>query len=503
MLKINRRALERLPPKERKETLALLEAFETELARNPLHGYQPHPKQVAFHRASDPVKCFLGGNRSGKTTAGILDDLIQAIDEEFCPPHLRAFKRFEPPFYARIVTPDLVSTMEGVVFHKLREWTPRPQLVGDAWDKAYDKQRRRLSFKNGSWFDFMTFEQDLDKHGGAALHRVHYDEEVPRNIRQESMMRLIDYGGDEVFTMTPLHGMSWMFDEIYEPWERGILQDATVVVVDMDDNPYLDEKAKQRALAGLSREERAARKSGKFVHFAGLVYGEFDRHQHVVPSAEIPDNATIIGAIDPGTRHMAAVVWAFLTPDDDLTVFEELAMKEGTVADVCRAIRFVEAKRKMRPRVYIIDPAARNIMHQTGRSDQMEYVDHGIVTILGQNAVTAGINRIKERLQGQPGEEPRLHVQAHCTSLIEEFRRYRWASPPRRSEHEAKEVVVKKDDHLLDALRYLVMSRPHRPEPVTDTRHMDPMNRIAFLERNGRNRWGTRSRSHEYGAIFN
>ena len=31
---------------------------------------------------------------------------------------------------------------------------------------------------------------------------------------------------------------------------------------------------------------------------------------------------------------------------------------------------------------------------------------------------------------------------------------------------------------------------------------MDPMNRIAFLERNGRNRWGTRSRSHEYGAIF-
>jgi phage terminase large subunit-like protein len=498
--RIHREALEGLPAAERAQAAAALEALEEAVRRNPLVAYRPHRKQRTFHGARTPVKAFLGGNRSGKTTGGILDDLIQAVDGDVLPDELQAFKRWQPPFFARIVTPDFTSTMEGVVFAKLRDWTPKGQLLGSSWDKAYDKQQRILNFKNGSWFQFMTFEQDLDKFGGAALHRVHYDEEPPRLIRQECMFRLIDFDGDELFTMTPLHGMSWMFDEIYEPWERGDREGLTIVVVDMDDNPFLNQAAKARVLSGLSREERAARKSGRFVQFAGMVYGEFSRMSHVIPQSPVPGDALVLGSIDPGTRHMAAVVWAYLTAEDDLVVFEELALKEGTVAEVCRAIRMIEAQYQIRPGMYMIDPAARNIMHQTGRSDQMEYTDHGIVTILGQNAVTAGINRIKERLQGQPGQPPRLHVMANCTSLIEEFRRYHWAKQG-RSEHEAKEVVVKRDDHLLDALRYLVMSRPVRPDRLREERWMDPMNRAAFNERSGHRRRYP-PRSSEYGAIF-
>lgn len=501
MLTINRARIDALPERERKEVLKQLEALEREIARNPLIAYRPYPKQRAFHESVEPVKAFLGGNRSGKTTAGILDDLIQCVDADVVPDHLQRFKRWQPPFRARIVTPDFTSTMEGVVFEKLREWAPREQLAGNSWDKAYDKQMRMLVFKNGSWLQFMTFEQDLDKFGGAALHRVHYDEEPPRQIRQECRFRLIDYDGDELFTMTPLHGMSWMYDEIYVPWERGELKNATVVIVDMDDNPYLNEQAKARVLAGLSREERAARKSGRFVQFSGMVYPEFQRHIHVVPSAKIPDNVLLLGSIDPGTRHMAAVVWAYLTSDDDLVVFDELALQESTVAQVALAIRMMEDRRRVKLRTYTIDPSARNVAHQTGRSDQMEYSDHGIVTILGQNDVPAGINRVKERLQGQPGEGPRLHVQAHCTNLIEEFRRYHWVRQG-RSEHEAKEQVVKRDDHLLDALRYMCMARPRRPSAPGEERYMDPMNRVAFLERTRGSNWNRRPRSHEYGAIF-
>jgi hypothetical protein len=228
-----------------------------------------------------------------------------------------------------------------------------------------------------------------------------------------------------------------------------------------------------------------------------MVYPEFSRHLHVVPTHQIPDNVLLLGSIDPGTRHMAAVLWAYLSAGDDLVVFDELAMREATVAEVCRSMLRVEAHWKVKLRTYMIDPAARNMMHQTGRSDQMEYTDHGVVTILGQNDVPAGINRLKERLQAQP---PRLHVMAHCENLIDEFRRYHWTKQG-RSEHEAKEMVVKKDDHLLDALRYMVMSRPTRPDPLAEERWMDPMNRAAFRERKGSN-WNRRPRSHEYGGIF-
>lgn len=476
MLRIDRKAIEGLPQEARAKAAELLQAYEQKLKANPLLGYEPHPKQIDFHTSQNSLKCFFGGNRSGKTTAGILDDLIQAVDRDILPEHLAQYKRWEPPFHCRIIVPDFTSTMEGVIFQKLREWTPRSQLVGDGFDKAYEKTLRKLSFKNGSTFDFLTFEQDLDKFGGAAKHRIHYDEAPPRDIRRESMMRLIDFGGDELLTMTPLQGLSWTFDEIWEPWTKHLLIDSTVVLVDMDDNPHLDSKTKERALAGLSSEERQARKSGRFVHFAGMVYEEFSPRLHVIPERHhgVPAGARVYVGIDPGMRHMAAVIWAYLTPEDTMVVFDELALQGHTVKGVCDAIKLVnqkhgDGKLPLLPNWYVIDPSARNIMHQTGRSDQMEFTDNGIITILGQNAVTAGINRVKERLQTN-----RLLITANCQVLIDEFRKYRWSTPSRALD-DPKEKPVKTDDHLLDALRYLVASRPITPILSDSEDEMTPM----------------------------
>lgn len=467
MLKIDPAALAALPKEEQDQARTLLEELEKELRANPMLGFEPHPKQVDFLASDEPLKAFLGGNRSGKTTAGILDDLIQAVDRDSLPPHLLPYKKWDPPFHCRILAPKLTGTIEAVIFEKLREWAPKSQLVGNTFEKALDKQMRTLHFKNGSTFDFLSYEMDLDAFGGAAKHRIHYDEEPPRAIRNESMMRLIDYGGDELFTMTPLIGMSWMFDEIWEPHTKGTLEEATVVVVDMDDNPFLDEKTKARALKGLSSEERKARKSGRFVSFAGMVYPEYGA-RHVIPEKAIgeavPAGAKAYVGIDPGMRIMAAVIWTYLTPEDTLVVFDELALQGHNVEQVCDAIKLVnlkhakhvgEQKIPLTPQWYVIDPAARNVNHQTGRSDQQEYTTHGIVSIAGQNSVTAGINRVKERL-----ENNRILITANCVETIREFRRYRWKAPT-RGENDPKEQPVKTDDHLLDALRYVVMSCPY------------------------------------------
>jgi phage terminase large subunit-like protein len=488
MLKIDPVALAALPNTERLQAQELLGAYEAELRANPLLGFEPHPKQDVFLSSREPVKAFLGGNRSGKTTAGILDDLIQAVDRDCLPDHLLSYKRWEPPFHCRIITPDFTSTMEGVIFEKLRAWAPKGQLVGKSFDRAYDKTLRKLSFRNGSTFDFLTFEQDLDKFGGAAKHRIHYDEEPPHAIRKESMMRLIDYGGDELFTMTPLIGMSWMYDEIWEPYTKGRLTETTVVVVDMDDNPYLDTRTKERALAGLSTEERKARKSGRFVHFAGMIYDEFVAHKHVIPQRaigeQVPSDTKVYVGIDPGMRIMAAVLWTYLTPQDQLVCFDELALAGHTVQQVCEAIKLTnmkhtrhlnEQKLPLIPQWYVIDPAARNVNHQTGRSDQMEYTTHGIVTIAGQNSVTAGINRVKERL-----ENDRLLITANCTELLSEIRRYRWKTPT-RGENDPKEQPVKTDDHLLDALRYIVMSCPYTEAQDREKEILSPLQEAAKL----------------------
>ena len=488
MLRIDRGALDRLPKDEQEKARLVLEQYEASLRNNPMLGYQPHPKQVVFHESREALKAFLGGNRSGKTTAGILDDLIQCVDRDCLPEHLEVYKKWEPPFHCRIIVPDFTSTMEGVIFQKLREWCPKAQLTGGRFDKAYEKSIRKLTFKNGSTIDFLTFEQDLDKFGGAAKHRIHYDEEPPRDIRRESMMRLIDYGGDELFTMTPLHGMSWMFDEIWEPYLKNQLADSTIVTVDMDDNPYLDEKTKARALAGLSKEEREARKSGRFVSFAGMIYSEFSRNFHVIPEVEmVPKDAAVYVGIDPGIRHMAAVVYTYLAPDGKMVVFDEIPLQGAIIREVCDEIKLRNKMWGQRaggppllPKWYVIDPAAKNVNHQTGRSDQMEYMDQGIVTILGQNSVTAGIDRVKARLQAND-----LLVTGNCQMLIDEFRKYRWAKAT-RSEDDPKEAPVKRDDHLLDALRYVVMSRPYGETVTEDEAQMSPHERRMREEITGK-----------------
>ena len=458
MYRINIDALKDLTPAQRREVEDELRILEEVRAANPLEAYVPHVKQVLFHNSTQDLKVFLGGNRSGKTTAGIVDDLIQALDERQVPDHLKGFKRWSPPFYCRIVTPDLGQTLDQVVLQKIREWCPPGALQGGSLDKAWDQGLRVLRFENGSWFQFMSNDQDLDKFGGAALHRVHYDEEPRQAIRKESLARLIDYGGDEVFTMTPLLGMSWMYDDVWTPHQQGRLTGATVVVVDMDDNPHLDQRTKERVLAEYSPEERAARKSGLFVHFAGLVYEEFSE-DHVRPAlSHVPDGVEVFGGIDPGIRHMAAVVLCYLDHEDNLVVFDELALQGHTISEVCKEIELTLSKWEVKPRWWVIYPASRNKNNQTGRSDQMEFADHGIFTSPGQNAVRPGINRVKERLRAQ-----KLHITSDCPELISEFKKYRW-STPKRSEDDAREKPVKRDDHLLDALRYVVMSRPLAPK---------------------------------------
>ena len=503
--KINEKALAALSPEAQAEARKLLLALEDRYRANPLERYYPHPKQDTFHRAHVALRGFFGGNRSGKTTAGILDDIIQAVDFDALPERLQPYRKWgDGPFYGRIIAPDFTSTMEGVIFQKLREWVPPDQLVGGSWSKGYDKQRRKLNFKNGSWFDFLTFEQDIDKFGGAALHRVHYDEEPPRDIRRESLMRLIDYGGEEIFTMTPLHGMSWMFDEIWLPWERGTLTDAFVQTVDMDDNPHLDQATKERVLAGLSREEREARKSGRFVHFGGMIYGEFDKYTHVTPF-DLPKPGVerarnpfrVYVGIDPGLRHMAAVVWVAHFPDDTMIAFEELALTDVTIAGVCKAIHLVNQGLEIQPFAYYIDPAARNRNNQTGRSDQMEFIQHGIITVPGQNSVTAGINAVKERLQSD-----RLLIASSCPTLIDEFPKYRW-KPAGRGQAEPKEEPVKADDHLLDALRYVCMSMPTAPTDFVAPLNESPIEKLLREDQEGVNfRKQRKNQSTEMGDIF-
>jgi phage terminase large subunit-like protein len=463
--------LARLSSRQRDAVYGALKEIAYKRRTNPLAFYSPHSKQEQFHSFRTKVKVFAGGNQSGKTTAGIADDLIQAIDAEVLPAHLRPYKKFRPPFNCRIMAPS-IQVVETVLFPKIQEMVPRMQLVGESWNSAYDKQLRILHFKNGSMFSFFTYEQDKSKLGGWTGHRIHYDEEPPEAFRGELQMRTMVKGGDEIFTMTPVEGLTWTYNEFGPLCEIAEIADGnyaaeeeiSVVVVRMEDNPALSDEQIDHALRGLSNEERQARQSGRFVAIHGRIYDDYDPTTHYVPERPLPENVNIVVGIDPGMRYACGVVWAYLTAGDTMVAFNEGYFQNMTIGQICERIHLANGEFEIQPIYYVIDPAARNRNNQTGRSDQMEFADHGIVAIAGQNAVRPGINRVKERFQTN-----RLFVTQNCAQLDHELRRYRWRKPPISGE-ENVEKPVKKDDHLLDALRYVVMSRPYLPEnPVEET----------------------------------
>ena len=443
------------------EAIALLEEMERVLASNPLQGYRPHPKQAEFHAAKTKIKAFFGGNRSGKTVACIVDSLIQCVDEECLPTRLKPYKKWDPPFHAWVAAPKF-EKHEDTILPMLRKFAPKTQLMDGKFDKAYQKQRRILEFANGSTMAFKTYDQDVDAFASAAIHRIHWDEEPDgehgRQIRQEARARLISTAGDEIFGMTPLLGLSWVYDEI---WERRFEDGVSVVTASMADNPWNPPDEIDAFSRGLSKEERAARVEGRFVHFGGTFFDEFrdDTHviDHILPQ-RIEGQDIVVG-IDPGLRR-SGIIWVAFDNDNAALVFDEFYPAESVVSDICEEIKRRNIQWNVDPN-YVIDPSARNRNAVNADAIEAAYAREGIYAGYGQNDRGAGILEMKRRLQ-----QGTLVFTRECPTAIWEMQRYR-RDPNSQDEFAA----IKENDHLVDALRYAVMQRAWvQPPPLQKKR---------------------------------
>lgn len=443
------------------EALELLDEMEKALQANPLQGYKPHPKQAEFHAAQTKIKAFFGGNRSGKTVACIVDTLIQCVDRDCLPERLKPFKKWEPPFHAWVAAPKF-EKHEDTILPMLRRFTPKTQLVGGAFDKSYQKQRRILEFANGSTMAFKTYDQDVDAFASAAIHRIHWDEEPDgehgRQIRQEARARLISTAGDEIFGMTPLLGLSWVYDEI---WEQRFTDGVFVVAASMMDNPWNPREEIEAFSRSLTKEERAARVEGRFVHFGGTFFDEFKDDVHVVPHVtheRIEDQDIVVG-IDPGLRR-SGIIWIAFDSDNAALVFDEFYPAESIVSEIAQEIKRRNIQWNCDPQ-YVIDPSARNRNAVNADAIEAAYAREGIYSQFGQNDRGAGILEMKRRLQ-----QGTMVFTRECPTAIWEMQRYR-RDPDNKDEFAA----IKENDHLVDAIRYAVMSRAWvQPPPLRKKR---------------------------------
>jgi hypothetical protein len=522
-MQISSEQLARLPPGRRQKAEALLAQLADLREENPLQfrhacatdcgvpGCRPFRQQAEFLASRDFRKAFFGGNGAGKTEIGVIDDLIQLCDRAVLPERFQRLKRWDPPFFLRVVAPKM-SNIEGTLLEKFRSLTPRSQLVDGRFDKSYDKVHRRLRFRNGSYVLFNTADQDVDAHSGVRLHRVHFDEEPEgahgRQVYHENLMRLRDFMPEAqvMFTMTPLFGLSWSYEEL---WERRDDEGTFCTVASLLDNPYVDGAALvKEAERTMSKQELQARVEGRFVHFTGRVVDLTDDHL-----VDDPDERHVRGleayvGIDPGIAR-GGVIWAGFDRDHHLLAFDELYPEHLTVPEIALEVFLKNARwglgnrqeranaaKLVRERleagaidreradaymrllrlptgrqpIYVIDPSARNRALTNAQSVEAEFQRCGIFAVHGQNDREAGILQLRARL-----EHRTLLVARGCKWLRWEAERWRTAKDEILSEETSSAgdaFTTKGPDHLWDPLRYVAMERLMFQAPRRDYREL-------------------------------
>ncbi len=471
------------------EVLELLSKANESIEENPLYRYVPHERQLIFHQHRVKTKAFVGGNRSGKSTATVIDCLIQAIDVDQIPDSLKPYRLWPKgtKFKCRFITPDYGKPFQSLV-EAIQMWVPPSQLKGGSWETAYKDKDHILAFANGSVFDFMTTEQPSSKHGGSARHRIVWDEEPPdteegERIYTQARMRIADYHGDMLWGFTPIsERLGWVFDEIYEQavedgeelgdraWlneEAGLL----LVQASIYENPHLSEEGREDAIAGIRADQRDAVVEGTFTNAKGLVYETFEPAVgglHVVPEEWIDKDLVggleHLDTIDPGQVE-TAILFTGIDKHGRVVVYDELTLSGRSAVPEAAAERINNTREGwgLAPvcKYNIIDPAARSRDLGSGERVGEQWIAAGIPVIYGKNDLEAGCMEIERRFNhtiddGEGGRKafPLIVISSKCVGLIRQLRKYR-----KKPKEDGSFGVVKKDDHKPDALRYVCMER--------------------------------------------
>ena len=183
---------------------------------------------------------------------------------------------------------------------------------------------------------------------------------------------------------------------------------------------------------------REARTQGTPTMGAGAIY-PVPESVVVCEPFEIPDFWPRAYGLDVGWNRTAAAWGAWDRHSDTVYIYAEHYMGQAAPAVHASAI-----KARGNWIWGAIDPASVGSGQIDGRKLREEYGREGLNLTDADNAVEAGIHACYQRMVSG-----RLKVFSTCRNWLAEFRIYR------RSENGK---IVKENDHLMDASRYLIMT---------------------------------------------
>jgi hypothetical protein len=226
----------------------------------------------------------------------------------------------------------------------------------------------------------------------------------------------------------------------------------------LKDNPYLSQQGDYEAmLLSLPEQQRRQLLDGDWDIKEGAAFTEFNRHDHVIEPFEIPNNWVKFRACDYGYGSYTGVLWFAVSPDEQLVVYRELYVSKVLAVDLADMVLEAEAG-DGNMRYGVLDSSLWHKRGDTGPSLAEQMIMRGCrwrPSDRSKGSRVAGKNEIHRRLQvDEFTEEARMVFFNTCTETISQLP----AIPLDKKNPE--DVDTHAEDHLYDALRYGIMSRP-------------------------------------------
>ncbi|CAB4120977.1 Terminase-like family [uncultured Caudovirales phage] len=451
------------------ELLALLEAKEREVRFNKFSTYFPdtgpfsrdkYPKHIlAMDAGADYFqRAIIGANRVGKTDT--LSYEYTAHLTGLYPEWWKGRRFLNPPsfWFAGETAQSTRDILQKALIGDLNEglgtgMIPKHLIVEDSIRKKSGAGDFLDSFKvrhvSGDFSEvgFKTYEQGRESFQGTKKDGIWLDEE-PRNksIFTECIARLADKFNPGMLTMTfmPIYGLSDIllsFAPGGKFMENGVNPKNPAqfaISISWDDCPHLNEVWKKQALEAFPAHERRARALGLPGLGSGAIY-PYPEEDVTCDPFKIPDHWPKAYGLDVGWNKTAAC-WGAMDPDTrQIYLYSEHYESFAQPTVHAKAIKargdWIRG---------VIDIASSGSSQADGRKLADLYSEEGLWLEYGNNTIEAGFLHV-----GQMLATGQLKIFSTLGNLLDEYRVYR---------RDENGKVVKKRDHLMDAMRYLLMS---------------------------------------------
>ena len=444
-------------------------------------GKKKHKKQIAFHKCKKKNRWVFGGNRSGKTECGAVESVYMARG-------IHPYRKNKDNVFGWVVSLSQQVqrdvAQEKILKYLNPDWIVEVTMLSGKKDNlqsgVIDQIKLKNVFGGVSTIGFKSCDQGREKFQGTSLDFVWFDEEPTKEIYDECRMRVLDKRGDIFGTMTPLKGLTFIYEEIF--LNKYNQSSVWYEFIEWADNPYLSKAEIKLLTDSMSESELNSRRYGLFQSDTGPVYSEFDENVHVIDPFAVPFDWQDCISIDPGLRNPLSCHFYAVDYDGNVYVIAEhyesgLSVEEHSKKIKALAVKIGWRTGKDGRLVALIDSAANQKTLAGVKSVAELFYDNGINVNANVNKdLFTGINRVKSYLKNN-----RLFIFKNCVNLIREIKAYRWGK---------EDVPIKKDDHSLDELRYFIMNKPVNQPPKPYKNEVVRNKEKLIRQVNHKNRYG-------------